>query len=124
MHRCKLFTLLYCMVHQQAHCTRVVVTFTNVPHSLEGMTRVEGLSIVKQYGRRLVLALPPTRESLIDSEFEFLNTLGTIQGVENDTSVLIQSVPEQFAGANLTCSASVYSEPLTRSKCNSLRVSV
>ena len=91
MHRCKLFTLLYCMIQQQAHCTRVVITFTNVPRSLESMTGVEGLSIVKQYGRRLVLALPPTRESLIDSEFEFLNTLGTIQGVENDTSVLISS---------------------------------
>jgi len=79
------------MIQQQAVCTRVVITFTNVPQVVEGMTKVAGLSVVKQYGRRLVLVLPPTRESLVDSEFEFLNTLGTVQGVENDTSVLISS---------------------------------
>ena len=42
-----------------------------------------------------------------------------VQRILEAAAVVLQSVPEQFAGANVTCSASVYSsEPLMRSKRN------
>ena len=86
--------LLVFVLHCLYNCTsgaRVVVTFANAPSTLEGNTTVGGLSVVKQYGRRLVLLLPYTRDSLLDSELEVIGVLGAIERVENDTTVLVSS---------------------------------
>ena len=92
----RLAILLLCCTPAFAVGSRVVVTFVNA--SAAPVPHLADLAVVKRYGRRLVLALPPQRTSLLDAELAAIAALGPIVDVEVDSHVLTTSAQWNLYG--------------------------
>ena len=79
----RLWLALALLSLQPTASARVVVTFAASTHPLQQQQPFANATVVKQYGRRLVLALsPPERDALTRGELDELAAMGEVVEVE------------------------------------------